>query len=290
MIPSVETLRAKLESSGKTVPFARVTKDGQACTCRFSCAAHTDILCDEPILMWHLCLECGGPLEIRTEAQTLSGDIGPGAVVMIPPKTNGIASWPEMTAVSVGIADSSVRRSLGKTWQDALKSGPLSRAIHDPLVAAIMTDVGYTRAGRVPDAGLTHAAHVILHQLLEQPDDDTVAGKSVQPLGRAALARIDQMLADNPEIHISVPEMARLAGISRYHFSRRFKAATGQTPSQYAIRKKMEHAAHLLETYENYSILRIAHMVGFANPAHFSRTFRQQFGRAPRYWKSEARA
>lgn len=280
------TIRAKMEESGKVVHFLHVTQDKQAVICDCSYTAYSQEILPVPLLVLHLCVEGGGPMRVETNLQTVIDEVAPGSIGIVPPNSKGSGAWPDMRVISFGIAVATVRESFGDAWPEKLKPNALSQLFRDPLVEATMIDIGATRAGTISDAGLIHAAHMIAHQLLDAPAGEEEEPSEVSPLGKLVLHRIDEMLATSLDRHIPVSEMAEIAGISRYHFSRRFKAATGQSPLQYALQKKLDHAAELLSQDDRSSILSVAQTVGFANPAHFSRAFRRQFGLAPRSWKT----
>jgi len=60
-----------------------------------------------------------------------------------------------------------------------------------------------------------------------------------------------------------------------------FRLALGVTPLQYLTRLRLGRAAELLR--ENRLTVRaVARKVGYDDPYHFSRAFRQQFGHSPR--------
>ncbi|MEO0370589.1 MAG: AraC family transcriptional regulator [Pseudomonadota bacterium] len=281
-----DVIRAKLEDSGKRAHFLHVTQDGQVMICRASNSASGEDIMPLPLLFLHLCLQGGGPIRIETNLQTIHGEVAPGSIGVIPPNSIGSGTWPEMTAISIGMSLASVQESFGDDWPEKLRPDMTSRIFRDPLVESTMIDIGYARAGTISDAGLIHAAHMIAHQLLDPAADQTPEEDDVAPLGKTVLTRIDQLLDAGLDRHVTVAEMAMLAGISRYHFSRRFKAAIGQSPLQYALRKKLDHAARMLDRDDQSNILDVAQMVGFANPAHFSRAFKKQFGLTPRSWRS----
>lgn len=80
---------------------------------------------------------------------------------------------------------------------------------------------------------------------------------------------------------IGVDEMAGAAGLSRYHFSRRFRQAVGCSPGEYLIRLRLEKSVALLQKSENLLIKEIASACGFSDSNYFCRRFREQFGVAP---------
>jgi transcriptional regulator GlxA family with amidase domain len=47
---------------------------------------------------------------------------------------------------------------------------------------------------------------------------------------------------------LTVDRLAKIAGLSRFHFIRAFRAATGRTPHQYLRERRLERARELLVT------------------------------------------
>ncbi|MDO7896192.1 helix-turn-helix domain-containing protein [Pseudomonas citrulli] len=93
---------------------------------------------------------------------------------------------------------------------------------------------------------------------------------------RRVLSAMDAGLADD----FNLANLARIADLSEYHFSRVFKRATGLSPSQYFIRLRMSRARHLLLETDR-SIIDIAMEVGYCSPSHFSQVFRREVGLTP---------
>lgn len=79
-------------------------------------------------------------------------------------------------------------------------------------------------------------------------------------------------------------ELARLAGLSRYHFLRTFKCVTGVTPHQWLLRARLRDAAQRLVTSRD-SVTDIALDVGFDDLSNFIRSFRAEFGVSPRRYR-----
>jgi AraC-like DNA-binding protein len=276
----------KLESAGQDVHFLHVTQDRKVMICRTSNTAYSDDVCPLPVLLVHLCVIGGGRLRHSSNLQQIEGRIVPGAIGVVAPGSKGKGHWPEMTAITFAVSADVVVDSFGKSWAEKLKSKMTSQIFRDPLVEAVMMDVGYHRAGDISDDGLLHAAHLVIRQLLDRPSNqEKVSEFPVIPLGSKAINRLTEVLDANMDRNVSVAEMARLAGVSRSHFSRRFKAATGQSPHQFAIKRKLDHAATLLEQEQSIDVMGVAQQVGFSNASHFARSFRRQFGLSPRYWK-----
>jgi transcriptional regulator GlxA family with amidase domain len=66
--------------------------------------------------------------------------------------------------------------------------------------------------------------------------------------------------------------------------NRRFHEQAGHTPMQWVTGVRIRRAQELLETTD-HGIDRIAHLVGFASPAHFRTQFKRHSGVAPQAYR-----
>jgi AraC family transcriptional regulator len=99
-------------------------------------------------------------------------------------------------------------------------------------------------------------------------------------LPRSALRRVTDFVDDNLSMDLGLPEMAGVANLSRYHFSRQFKRSTGLTPHQYVIGRRVERARELLSGTD-LPVGDVASAVGFAHQSHLAYHVRRRFGVAP---------
>jgi AraC family transcriptional regulator len=86
---------------------------------------------------------------------------------------------------------------------------------------------------------------------------------------------------------ITVEELAAAASLSRFHFSRMFKIATGQSPSCFTGRLRLELSKSLL--IAGKSIADVAHDCGFSSESNFVRSFRRSTGITPGQYRNRAR-
>ena len=93
---------------------------------------------------------------------------------------------------------------------------------------------------------------------------------------RRVIDAMNEHLADD----FRLADLAHIADLSEYHFSRIFKRATGLSPSQYFIRLRMSRARHLLRETDR-SIIDVGLEVGYSSPSHFSQVFRREVGVTP---------
>lgn len=78
------------------------------------------------------------------------------------------------------------------------------------------------------------------------------------------LCRAKDLLRDPHEPAISIPDLARDAGLSPYHFIRRFAAVFGATPHQLRIAARLDRAKLLLACGE-HSVTDVCLEVGFSS-------------------------
>jgi AraC family transcriptional regulator len=103
------------------------------------------------------------------------------------------------------------------------------------------------------------------------------------------VARAMRFVEDAYAQPLAIDDLARTARMSRYHFSRRFRAATGRSPYQYVQEVRVARAAELLRR-GRAGVTEVAFAVGFSDPSRFARAFRARFGATPARWAAEARA
>ena len=90
--------------------------------------------------------------------------------------------------------------------------------------------------------------------------------------------------ADYMDSHYNEPltldRLARLAGMSKNQFLRRFRKEFDTTPIQYLLELRIKHACLLLEQ-SDLSIDRIASATGFCDGNYFIKLYRKRFHRPP---------
>ena len=79
---------------------------------------------------------------------------------------------------------------------------------------------------------------------------------------------------------MAIADLAGVVGLSRFHFARAFKRATGQSPYGYILAQRIARARHMLLAGDA-PIEAVATSVGFASSAQFSRAFRRSTGKRP---------
>jgi AraC family transcriptional regulator len=100
------------------------------------------------------------------------------------------------------------------------------------------------------------------------------------PTGREIL-QVAQAMQRDLAGDLSLAGVAEKAGWSPAHLHRDFRRFARETPKQFALRLRVEHAASLLATGDA-TVLDVALATGFASHEVFTRAFVRAYGRSPR--------
>jgi transcriptional regulator GlxA family with amidase domain len=109
------------------------------------------------------------------------------------------------------------------------------------------------------------------------------------PGTRTGLSPILQWLQAHAHEDLTLADVASQAGLSARTLNRRFHEETGRTPMQWVTSARIRRAQELLETTA-HGVDHIAHLVGFASPAHFRAQFKRLSGVAPHAYRTTFRA
>ena len=102
----------------------------------------------------------------------------------------------------------------------------------------------------------------------------------IHPELLSRLCHARDLLRDWEDEPLSVNEVARESGLSRFHFIRLFRAVFGETPHQYRSRAQIEKAKHLL-ILTDLSITDVCMSVGFSSVGSFCTLFLRRVGMSP---------
>jgi AraC family transcriptional regulator len=104
-------------------------------------------------------------------------------------------------------------------------------------------------------------------------------------LGMNTLRRLDEFIDAHLGDDIGIADLAVVAGVSRFHFARMFKATTGMTPYHYVLEQRTERARALLRR-SALSIRDVAIVTGFADQSHLTRHVKRRYGVTPRAYRA----
>ena len=95
-----------------------------------------------------------------------------------------------------------------------------------------------------------------------------------------SVENIQAFMLQNLDKPLDLDNLAKQAGLSKFHFSKKYRQLTGHAPISHLIKMRMEYARYLIETSDS-TIAEVATKVGHDDALYFSRQFKQAFGMSP---------
>jgi len=154
-----------------------------------------------------------------------------------------------------------------------LRPGPVERQLLQRLCRY------FTGIGAGNREGVLHTSLALLHVLLVHPEIRWQPNRPPDSMHRA-LQRIETQYGKA----LSVPDLARTAGLSVRGFAKTFKQLQGVTPGRFLSQVRVRESANLLANSPS-SIEQIAEQAGFPNRHYFSRVFKQVTGESPAHFR-----
>jgi AraC family transcriptional regulator len=99
------------------------------------------------------------------------------------------------------------------------------------------------------------------------------------------MRRVVEFIEAHLDRPITLARLAAVVDVSKFHFHRQFKRATGSTPHQYIVQKRIERAKALLSDSQ-LPLVKVAAEAGFADQSHFGSTFRKVTSMTPRGFRN----
>ncbi|HYD59111.1 MAG TPA: AraC family transcriptional regulator [Noviherbaspirillum sp.] len=97
-----------------------------------------------------------------------------------------------------------------------------------------------------------------------------------------AIFKAQSLIDDDPASPITLYDLARESGLSRFQVLRGFAKATGFTPHAYLIQRRIHLARHLIA--QGAPLADAAAASGFADQSHMTRVFVRKYGVSPRVY------
>jgi AraC family transcriptional regulator len=239
-----------------------------------------------PFIIYHMT----HPTEVRRKIEGARPEqalLGPRNICVTPPET--ITEWrhhghPEILQVYVrrSVYESAVAEMYGC---DASSAEIVPRfGITDPLLEQLALALADSlRSGAIRD-GLyidTVAQMVAVHLARTHSVQSNVGRLPPAPtVSQQRMRHLIEFIEANLHDHLTLDAMAAQVGISPLYLARAFKAAVGQSPHQYVLMRRIEHAKELLRNTD-MPIVDVALSVGFSSQSHLSHWMIRHTGVSP---------
>ncbi len=123
-------------------------------------------------------------------------------------------------------------------------------------------------------------AYGILMEVLDENMNQAQRPTPPLPAVRTLFADVEEFCGQNLARPIGVEDMARVANMSRFHFTRLFRRAWGVSPGRYLDLRRLERALGLVRAGGD-TVEQIAERCGFSDSSYFCKVFRRNFGVTP---------
>ncbi|MGY3496363.1 helix-turn-helix domain-containing protein [Bradyrhizobium sp. USDA 4502] len=108
--------------------------------------------------------------------------------------------------------------------------------------------------------------------------------RSRRPLDGRRLGRVLDYIEQHLTEDIAVADLAGVACLSIFYFSRAFSAATGMPPHRYLTQRRLNRAKQMIEA-GSASIAETAFIYRFSSQSSFTRAFRRATGTTPAMYR-----
>lgn len=169
---------------------------------------------------------------------------------------------------------------------DLVRGGAVSlepRAnVDDPLISRIALTIVSDIEGGFLDHVLADALNTALAVRIIRlfVDRSAINLAPSNGLSRERLKRVCDYIEEHLDNRLTLTEIAGVACLSPYHFSRSFKQAVGVGPQRYVMQRRIERAKTLMRR-TNQPLALIAQEVGFTDQSHLTSLFRREMGITP---------
>lgn len=99
------------------------------------------------------------------------------------------------------------------------------------------------------------------------------------------LQHIEETMRANLDKALTLDDLAAACNLSKYHFSTKYREATGYSPIKHFLHMKIEAACQLLDTTD-LRISAVSQALGYEDPLYFSRLFRKISGVSPKEYRA----
>jgi len=221
----------------------------------------------------------------RHGARRMASRTRPGAISLIPAGADGRGDLDGAVEVShVYIPDGRLKAVADSLARGAGTDLAARLCVDDPVTGRLLEILGIEADHRDPTSSLfvEQAVDLLCTQLLRA---HSTAQIRAQPEIRRGLVdwqvrRVTTYMMDFLDDEIRLDDLAAQVNLSRFHFCRAFRLATGQTPHQWLMGLRLTRARLLLAD-PVLSVTAVALAVGFQTPGAFSQSFRRFAGMTP---------
>jgi AraC-like DNA-binding protein len=232
---------------------------------------------------YQLVIMLSGTLDLRLDNRKIS--VPAGSAILLSPKHHELLQFANKTETHhswCAIQPKAVPRELRRRWH--VLPGP----IPFPARMAGLLELSKKQPEEMEqNETLDHGFYLGLGlALLSDFALAVQKGKTIRKPADDAMTKVDNFISRGLAQSLSLADLAKAAGVSRQYLLKLFRLRGMKTPMQYLYAKRLDAATALL-SHTGLSVGEIAERCGFCNAFHFSRKFKEVYGKNPRAWRKD---
>ncbi|MBL9219093.1 MAG: helix-turn-helix domain-containing protein [Opitutaceae bacterium] len=150
------------------------------------------------------------------------------------------------------------------------------------LIGDLGTALRRERTGEIGHTGHVLNLGALLGScLLRAHGRETAKGNPLLALPDGMKEGVRAFVLQHLQKPLTLPMLARAAGMGADYFSRRLRFTTGLSAEQFVLQERLNHAQALLRTGE-HTVEEVAELCGFQSHSTLTKRFTLRFGRPPR--------
>jgi AraC-like DNA-binding protein len=181
-----------------------------------------------------------------------------------------------------------LKRKSKPLFKETRKFDPIMPVNNTPAVEAFYHSMmPYFDSGHEPDQALLELKfRELVLTLADNHANEELLSYFCSLLKEPQSISLQRVMEENFSFNLKLEEFARLSARSLSAFKRDFQRMYNASPGKWLMEKRLNHAMHLI-TRLRKTVSEAAFESGFESPSHFSRSFREKFGRSPTSLKQE---
>ena len=238
-----------------------------------------------------VCVHLSKPLSVdyQQNSKWYNCMMKPGDLFLIPDGASHAARWEEAGELLVMALEPDL---INKVAPEAVNGKNIeiirAQAKQDGLIAniALAFKEELESGGSGGELYRDSLTNALVTRLLRNYSATSVVEEAKGRLGKRKLKLVIDYIQAHLTEEITLAQMAKIADLSPFHFSRIFKESVGVSPNRYVNHCRVEKAKRLLQQ-QQISINQILTACGYRNPSYFIRQFRKIMGVTPKVYQKE---
>lgn|GEM_PF-3315585 len=129
---------------------------------------------------------------------------------------------------------------------------------------------------------IARIANLIENKVVREEEEQLQLSQKEESVDNQFIEKLRVYVNENLDSsELSVTMLAQVVGLSDKQLTRNVKRATGLTPLKFIREIKLLYAMEQLKSNNFHTVAEVSYAIGIDNPSHFSKIFKERFGKNP---------